>query len=42
MIRIYLMQPEHSGIYIGCDSTNMNTKAEGVEMAEFGHAKDDG
>lgn len=35
------LQPEHSGIYISYDSTNMNTKAEGIEMAEFGHAKDD-
>lgn len=35
------LQPEHSGIYLSYDSTNMNTKAEGVEMAEFGHAKDD-
>ena len=35
------IQPESSGIYISYDSTNMNTKAEGIEMAEFGHAKDD-
>ena len=35
------LQPEHSGIYVSYDSTNMNTKAEGIEMAEFGHAKDD-
>lgn len=35
------IQTEHSNIYISYDSTNMNTKAEGVEMAEFGHAKDD-
>lgn len=35
------IQPEHSGIYISYDSTNMNTKAEGVEMAEYGHAKED-
>lgn len=34
------IQPEHSGIYISYDSTNMNTKAEGIELAEFGHAKD--
>jgi transposase len=35
------IQPEHSGVYISYDSTNMNTKAEGVEMAEYGYAKDD-
>ena len=35
------IQPEHSGIYISYDSTNMNTTAEGIDMAEFGHAKDD-
>lgn len=35
------MQPEHTGIYISYDSTNMNTAADGVEMAEYGHAKDD-
>ena len=34
------IQPEHSGIYISYDSTNMNTAAEGIDMAEFGHAKD--
>lgn len=35
------IQPEHSSLYISYDSTNMNTKAAGVEMAEYGHAKDD-
>ncbi len=35
------IQPEHSGIYISYDSTNMNTTAEEIDMAEFGHAKDD-
>ena len=35
------LQPEHSNIYISYDSTNMNTKAEGVDMAEYGHAKND-
>ena len=35
------IQLEHSGIYISYDSTNMNTKAEGVEIAEYGHAKED-
>lgn len=35
------IQPGHSDIYISYDSTNMNTKADGVEMAELGHAKDD-
>lgn len=34
------IQPEHSDIYISYDSTNMNTKAEGVEMEEYGHAKE--
>lgn len=34
-------QPQHNGIYISYDSTNMNTRAEGVEMAEYGHAKDE-
>lgn len=28
-------------LYISYDSTNMNTKAEGVDMAEYGHAKED-
>lgn len=27
-------------IYIGYDSTNINTAAKGISMAEFGHAKD--
>ena len=35
------LQPEHSNIYISYDSTNMNTKAEGVDMAEYGHAEND-
>lgn len=35
------IQPEHSNIYLSYDSTNMNTKADGVEMAEYGHAKED-
>ena len=34
-------QEEKSGIYISYDSTNMNTQAEGIEMAEYGHAKED-
>ena len=34
------VQPENSDIYVSYDSTNMNTKAGGVEMAEYGHAKD--
>jgi len=34
-------QTEKTGIYISYDSTNMNTVAEGIEMAEFGHAKED-
>ena len=28
-------------IYLSYDSTNINTKAEGIDYAEFGHAKDD-
>ena len=28
-------------IYIGCDSTNFNTEAQGIGIAEFGAAKDD-
>ena len=28
-------------IYIGCDSTNFNTEAEDIRLAEFGKAKDD-
>ena len=34
------IQAEKTGIYISFDSTNMNTKAEGIDMAEFGHAKE--
>ena len=35
------IQPEHSDIYVSYDSTNMNTKAQGIEMVEYGHAKED-
>ena len=28
-------------VYISYDSTNINTAAEGIEMAEYGHAKED-
>lgn len=28
-------------VYVSYDSTNMNTSAVGVELAEYGHAKDD-
>lgn len=28
-------------VYIGCDSTNFNTEAEDISLAEFGSAKDD-
>jgi len=34
------VQTEKSKIYISYDSTNVGTRAEGIEMAEFGHAKD--
>ena len=29
------------GIYVSYDSTNINTRSLGVELAEYGHAKDD-
>lgn len=32
---------ESEGIYIGYDSTNINTSAKGVSLAEYGKAKDD-
>lgn len=35
------LQSKDEVIYISYDSTNMNTVSEGIEMAEFGHAKDD-
>lgn len=35
------MQTKEEVVYISYDSTNMNTVSEGIEMAEFGHAKDD-
>lgn len=35
------MHKEPEEIYISYDSTNMNTVASGIEMAEFGKAKDD-
>lgn len=28
-------------VYVSYDSTNMNTTAHGIELAEYGHAKDD-
>lgn len=28
-------------VYVSYDSTNINTTAEGIEMAEYGHAKED-
>ena len=28
-------------IYIGCDSSNFNSEAEGIDLAQMGHAKDD-
>lgn len=28
-------------VYLGCDSTNFNTEAENISLAEFGAAKDD-
>ena len=34
------IQKEKADIYISYDSTNTNTKAEGVDMAEYGHAKE--
>lgn len=35
------MHKESTRLYISYDSTNMNTMAQGIEMAEFGKAKDD-
>lgn len=32
---------DESDIYISYDSTNINTRAEGIDLAEYGHAKDD-
>lgn len=32
---------DKEAIYISYDSTNINTSAENMDMAEFGHAKDD-
>lgn len=34
------IRPDKSSIYISYDSTNMNTRAEGIEFGEYGHAKD--
>ena len=36
-----MLQTEHNCVWLCYDSTNMNMDAEGIEMAEFGHAKDD-
>ena len=41
LLRWNQKQTEKTGIFISYDSTNMNTSAQGIEMAEFGHAKDD-
>ena len=35
------MQKEGIKVYINCDSMNMNNQSKGIEMVEFGHAKDD-
>lgn len=35
------MYANTEAVYISYDSTNINTTAEGIEMAEYGHAKDD-
>lgn len=35
------LQNKEQPIYISYDSTNMNTMARGIEIAEYGHAKDD-
>lgn len=32
---------QNEAIYISYDSTNINTYSEGIDIAEFGHAKDD-
>jgi transposase len=35
------IRKDKEAIYISYDSTNINTSAENMDMAEFGHAKDD-
>jgi transposase len=41
LLRWVQINKDKECVYISYDSTNMNTKAEGIEMAEFGHAKDE-
>ena len=36
-----LSRPNKEGIYISYDSTNKNCQATDIELAEYGHAKDD-
>ena len=40
-LRSYNMLQEKSDIYLSYDSTNINTYASGVDIAEFGHSKED-
>ena len=35
------MNRNAGAVYISYDSTNINTEAKGIEMAEYGHAKED-
>ena len=35
------LHKNREAVYISYDSTNINTTAEGIEMAEYGHAKED-
>ena len=42
MLRLWNKKQCDTGkIFIGCDSTNFNTEAEGVGLADYGKAKDD-
>lgn len=40
-LRAWNQLQEKTSIYISYDSTNFNCEASGVELAEYGHAKDD-
>lgn len=38
-IKAWVLMNTHKDVYIAYDSTNMNTVATNIEMAEYGHAK---
>lgn len=40
-LRSYNMIQEKSAIYLSYDSTNINTYGRGIDIAEFGHSKED-